>query len=222
MTKNPLLKRGPKNSGMERPPPPPHHSGNARKKTFFFHWRLPLLSGPRGLTPSPPIPFRSAVSMFLTTRLKSEWKNAGYLWWSFGWWWRWKKRSFYRSSWCGGDCEPVKVGVVEWKCARKGGKKGSCGLTERYKEYEKRTGAKENCTVKGGPSHQCMTYGYRFSFPYLSLISFPIQGKSVSCGGGRRALDCSTCVFPVGCQRSFPLWFPKCFLCNKCWRKKRI
>merc|ERR1719356_350404 len=45
------------------------------------------------------------------------------------------------SSWCGGDCEPVKVGVVEWMCDRKG-------------------------------------------------------GKSVSCGGGRRALDCSTCVFP--------------------------
>ena len=34
MTKNALLKRGPKNSGMGRPPPP--YSGNARKKTFFF------------------------------------------------------------------------------------------------------------------------------------------------------------------------------------------
>ena len=34
LTKNVLLKRGPKNSGMGRPPP--HHSGNARKKTFFF------------------------------------------------------------------------------------------------------------------------------------------------------------------------------------------
>ena len=34
MTKNALLKRGPKNSGMGRPPPPPH-LGNARKKTFF-------------------------------------------------------------------------------------------------------------------------------------------------------------------------------------------
>ena len=41
LTKNALLKRGPKNSGMGRPPP--HHSGNARKKTFFFfHWGLPL------------------------------------------------------------------------------------------------------------------------------------------------------------------------------------
>ena len=34
MTKNALLKRGPKNSGMGRPPP--HHLGNARKKAFFF------------------------------------------------------------------------------------------------------------------------------------------------------------------------------------------
>ena len=35
LTKNALLKRGPKNSGMGRPHCPPH-SGNARKKTFFF------------------------------------------------------------------------------------------------------------------------------------------------------------------------------------------
>ena len=35
MTKNALLEKGPKNSGMCRPPPPPH-LGNARKKTFFF------------------------------------------------------------------------------------------------------------------------------------------------------------------------------------------
>ena len=33
LTKNALLKRGPKNSGMGRPHPP--YSGNARKKTFF-------------------------------------------------------------------------------------------------------------------------------------------------------------------------------------------
>ena len=41
LTKNALLKRGPKNSGMGRPPP--HNSGNVRKKTFFFNWPLPLL-----------------------------------------------------------------------------------------------------------------------------------------------------------------------------------
>ena len=35
LTKNALLERGPKNSGMGNPPPP--YSGNARKKTFFFH-----------------------------------------------------------------------------------------------------------------------------------------------------------------------------------------
>ena len=35
LTKNALLKRGPKNLGMGRPPP--HYSGNARKKTFFFN-----------------------------------------------------------------------------------------------------------------------------------------------------------------------------------------
>ena len=34
LTKNALLEKGPKNSGMGRPPSP--HSGNARKKTFFF------------------------------------------------------------------------------------------------------------------------------------------------------------------------------------------
>ena len=40
LTKNALLKRGPKNSGMGRPPP--HNSGNARKKTFFFQLRSSL------------------------------------------------------------------------------------------------------------------------------------------------------------------------------------
>ena len=34
LTKNALLEKGPKNSGVGRPPPP--HSGNARKKTFFL------------------------------------------------------------------------------------------------------------------------------------------------------------------------------------------
>ena len=33
LTKNALLERGPKNSGMGRPPP--LYSGNARKKRFF-------------------------------------------------------------------------------------------------------------------------------------------------------------------------------------------
>ena len=42
MTKNALLKRGPKNSGMGRPRPPPY-SGNARKKTFFFPLRPSLI-----------------------------------------------------------------------------------------------------------------------------------------------------------------------------------
>ena len=41
MTKNALLKRGPKNMGMGRPPQP-YHSGNARKKTFFFSLRPSL------------------------------------------------------------------------------------------------------------------------------------------------------------------------------------
>ena len=36
MTKNTLLEKGPKSSGMGRPPPSPPHSGNARRKTFFF------------------------------------------------------------------------------------------------------------------------------------------------------------------------------------------
>ena len=35
LTKNALLVKGPKNSGMGRPLPPPH-SGIAQKKTFFF------------------------------------------------------------------------------------------------------------------------------------------------------------------------------------------
>ena len=40
MTKNALLKRGPKIRAWVDPPP--HNSGNARKKTFFFNWPLPL------------------------------------------------------------------------------------------------------------------------------------------------------------------------------------
>ena len=36
MTKNALLEKWPKKSGICRPPSPPPHSGNARKKTFFF------------------------------------------------------------------------------------------------------------------------------------------------------------------------------------------
>ena len=41
LTKNAVLKRGPKISGMGRPPP--YHSGNARKKTFFFLQLMPSL-----------------------------------------------------------------------------------------------------------------------------------------------------------------------------------
>ena len=40
MTKNALLEKGPKNSGMGRPPPPSF--GQCPKENVFFHWCLPL------------------------------------------------------------------------------------------------------------------------------------------------------------------------------------
>ena len=49
LSKNALLKRGPKNLGMGRSPPP--YSGNARKKTFFFQLMSSLIFTPNGRAP---------------------------------------------------------------------------------------------------------------------------------------------------------------------------